>query len=443
MRTQPASTRGAREAAGQRSAGLVRSGSRTPRRRGPRRAGRRPRAGRGASGGGVGRGRGRRRVRVAAGGVRGRTRRAGGSPPGLVERRVRRRAGGRRTGRTPRRSPVPPRCRRRRSGRTRAAPGGRSGVARAQDQATVTDAAAGHQGEQGQGGRRAGSGVSGGEELGRRAVEGHARQVAAQVQEERAAPPSSRACRTGPSSRPRRPSGGPGPRPIAESPARGRVPGRCGPRRPRSTPWRPAGSTHQASRSSGGAGRVRGGPSRSPGCTAAGSPCPPRPRRPSRRRSWTSGWAPRARRRASTRPGLPLAELGDRAAGARVLHARARPAATTVRSARAAISASWVARTTVMPCERAAVVRVRSTWARSARCSGRRRLVGEQHRRARGPGRGRWQTRWRSAWSSCVRAFAGAVADVEALQPLQGGGLGARGGWCRAASAAGRRSPRR
>lgn len=70
----------------------------------------------------------------------------------------------------------------------------------------------------------------------------------------------------------------------------------------------------------------------------------------------------------------------------------------TVRSASAAVSGSWVARTTVMPCERAAVVRVRSTWARSARCSG---AVGSSANSTVGVGamaRAK-ATRCRSAWS--------------------------------------------
>lgn len=74
-----------------------------------------------------------------------------------------------------------------------------------------------------------------------------------------------------------------------------------------------------------------------------------------------------------------------------------------MRSARAAVSASWVARTTVMPCERAAVVSVRRTWARSARCSG---AVGSSANRTVGAGASARaiETRWRSAWrSSCGR----------------------------------------
>lgn len=77
-----------------------------------------------------------------------------------------------------------------------------------------------------------------------------------------------------------------------------------------------------------------------------------------------------------------------------------------MRSARAAVRASWVARTTVMPCERAAVVSVRSTWAWSPRCSG---AVGSSANSTEGAGASAraMHTRCRSACVSstgCLRA---------------------------------------
>lgn len=72
------------------------------------------------------------------------------------------------------------------------------------------------------------------------------------------------------------------------------------------------------------------------------------------------------------------------------------------RSASVAISGSWVARTTVIWCERAAVVRVRSTWVPSERCSG---AVGSSANRTWGSWRARG--RWRRAGAGTGRAAGG------------------------------------
>ena len=263
-----------------------------------------------------------------------------------------------------------------------------------------------------------GSGCSAASSSARRPVERQPGQIAAQMEEEqqrhhaaegagdgRRDAAASAVSRTGPSPTADSPCAGPGARVRAghgdgevdrrgerdqtpQQPQQCRV-GGCGPRPPRRT-----------------------------GCTAAGSRLPRRPPRPS-----AGAAGPGDGRR-----GLD----GERARGPAFRARRCRDApgsragrrpAYTVRSASAATSASWVASTTVISCERAAVVSVRSTWARSARCSG---AVGSSAKSTAGVvtrARAR-ATRCRCDCSSARGALARAAADVEPLQPLQGGGLG-------------------
>ena len=142
----------------------------------------------------------------------------------------------------------------------------------------------------------------------------------------------------------------------------------------------------------------------------------------SRRRSWTAGWALRVRRRASTRPGLPFRWTGGQ------VHRVDAPSRR--RSGDRAVGEGRGLRVVRGEDDRDAV--------RAGRCGegaqdvarGRRGAGGPSVRRRTGPSvtgasARAMQTRCRSAWTSSCGRLRAYVADVQAVQPLQGGRLGA------------------
>ena len=177
-------------------------------------------------------------------------------------------------------------------------------------------------------------------------------------------------------------------------------------------------------------GGVRVAPSRSRGCTAAGSRCRPTPAATRRRRSWTAGWAPRARRRASTRPGLPSRRPAGR---------WTRVHAPAVEQRDRAVGEGRGLRVVGGEDDRDAVragrrgERAQDVGAVGAvqRGGG---LVGEEDRAGAGPGRGRW--RRAAARPGAVRAGACGRSRRRRGAPATPGRRSWRaGGRCRAASA--------
>ena len=215
--------------------------------------------------------------------------------------------------------------------------------------------------------------------------------------------------------------------------------GPCGPPPPRSARSRPAGPGTRAGAARDAPGRP-GGPARSPGCTAAGSPVPAEAAATSSRRSWTSGWAPRARRRASTRPGLPSS--ADRAGRCTVLTRRPSSRATRAVGERRGLRV--VRGEHDGDAVRAGRGRQRAQHLGAVGAvQRRRRLVGEEHRRARRPGRGRWRPAGAAAWSSACGRLRAQSPMSRRSSHSSAAVLARAAARCRAAAAAGRRSPRR
>lgn len=101
----------------------------------------------------------------------------------------------------------------------------------------------------------------------------------------------------------------PGPRPMAERPGRGRVPGSVRATASAKYTVAASGAAHQARRRTLAA-EASGCVIAYPSVHSSRKPVPPDAAATRSRRSWTRGRAPRARRRASTRPGLPARRPG-------------------------------------------------------------------------------------------------------------------------------------